>query len=90
MDWVTRFVLMVEVRINDPGKKSPLFSTGFIGHDNTIIRHGIHGLYRLYNVDVPGSQLVQGDNTIFLTQAIASNAFEGVMYDYIRLEEPQS
>ncbi|TXG52634.1 hypothetical protein EZV62_021803 [Acer yangbiense] len=58
----------LQVRVNNPSRASPLFSTGQIGHDNTIARHGIHGLYRLFNVDVQGSLLVEGDNTIFLTQ----------------------
>lgn len=66
----------------------PLFTTGVIGKDNTILRHGIHGLYWLYNIDVPASLLVQGDNTIFLKQAMNTSAFQGIMYDYIRLEGP--
>ncbi|EEF35030.1 lyase, putative [Ricinus communis] len=77
------------VRINDPGTNPPLFTTGLIGHDNTIARHGIHGLYRLYSIQVPGAELVEGDNTIFL-QIIATSPLQGVMYDYIRLERPSS
>ncbi|KAK6277707.1 hypothetical protein POUND7_018030 [Theobroma cacao] len=65
-----------EVRINDPKADPPLFTTGQIGHDNTIARHGIHGLYRLYNVDVPGVQLVEGENIIFLTQAINTDPLQ--------------
>lgn len=61
-----------------------------IGHDNAIARHGIHGLYRLYSVDILGSLLVEGENTIFLSQIINSSSFNGVMYDYIRLEGPPS
>ncbi|XP_075647899.1 uncharacterized protein LOC142618768 isoform X2 [Castanea sativa] len=83
----------LQVRVNDPKTSPPLFSTGVIGHDNTIARHGIHGLYRLYNVDVPFTQLVDGDNTIFLTQTMASGdapALQGIMYDYIRFEGPSS
>lgn len=79
--------LPLKVRINkvaDP----PLFSTGLLGKDNTIARHGIHGLYRLYNIEVPGTQLQKGDNTIFLTQSESTSPFQGVMYDYIRLEGP--
>ncbi|KAG8491902.1 hypothetical protein CXB51_015209 [Gossypium anomalum] len=77
----------LQIRINDP-KTNPLFSSGLIGRDNSIARHGIHGLYWLYNVDVPGKLLVQGDNTIFLTQPRSSSPFQGIMYDYIRLEGP--
>ncbi|KAJ0026271.1 hypothetical protein Pint_08521 [Pistacia integerrima] len=82
----TANVAELQVRVNDPQADPPTFTTGQIGHDNTIARHGIHGLYWLYNIDVPGAQLVTGDNTIFLTQAISTGPFEGIMYDYIRLE----
>ena len=78
---------LIQVRINDP-KANPLFSSGLIGKDNSIARHGIHGLYWLYKVDIPGELLVQGDNTIFLTQPQSSGPFQGIMYDYIRLEGP--
>ncbi|KAJ6685719.1 RHAMNOGALACTURONATE LYASE B-RELATED [Salix purpurea] len=84
----TANVAELQVRINDPKIDPPHFSTGEIGHDNTISRHGIHGLYRLYNVDVPGATLVEGDNTVFLTQTISTSPLQGVMYDYIRLEGP--
>lgn len=74
---------------DDSDKSSPMFTTGVIGHDNAIARHGIHGIYRLYNVDVPSEKLVEGDNTLFLTQAMTTTgAFNGLMYDYIRLEAP--
>uniref|UniRef100_A0A2N9FZK0 rhamnogalacturonan endolyase n=1 Tax=Fagus sylvatica TaxID=28930 RepID=A0A2N9FZK0_FAGSY len=79
----------LQVRVNDP-KANPLFSSGLIGRDNSIARHGIHGLYWLYNVDVPGGRLVEGDNTIFLTQPRSASPFQGIMYDYIRLEGPPS
>ncbi|KAK3231100.1 hypothetical protein Dsin_002981 [Dipteronia sinensis] len=79
----------LQVRVNDPyWAKSPVFSTGLIGDENAIARHGIQGLYRLYNVDLPGSLLVKGNNSIFLTQSRGGNGFIGVMYDYIRLEGP--
>ncbi|KAL5777441.1 hypothetical protein ACOSP7_010367 [Xanthoceras sorbifolium] len=80
----------LQVRANNPSQVSPLFSTGVIGHDNTIARHRIHGLYRLFNVDVQGSLLVEGDNTIFLTQTESVSPFQGIIYDYIRLEGPPS
>ncbi|KAJ7965872.1 Rhamnogalacturonate lyase family protein [Quillaja saponaria] len=86
----TANVSELQVRVNNPEKDPPLFTTGVIGKDNSIARHGIHGLYRLYNVDISGALLVEGDNTIFLTQTIATGPFNGLMYDYIRLEGPPS
>ncbi|KAL3619596.1 hypothetical protein CASFOL_034508 [Castilleja foliolosa] len=80
----------LQVRINDPNQSPPLFTTGLIGRDNAIARHGIHGLYRLFNVGLPGSSLAEGINTIYLTQSNAKGPFQGVMYDYIRLEAPQT
>lgn len=79
----------LQVRINDPSTEPPLFSTGQIGKENTIARHGIYGLYWLFNVDVPGALFVKGNNnTIYLTQALSGSPFRGIMYDYIRLEGP--
>ncbi|KAL1222518.1 hypothetical protein V5N11_018891 [Cardamine amara subsp. amara] len=81
--------LQVEMNEDDIEKSTPMFTTGVIGHDNAIARHGIHGIYRLYNVDVPSEKLIEGDNTLFLTQALTTTgAFNGLMYDYIRLEAP--
>lgn len=74
--------------MNDPKQYPPLFTSGEIGKDNTIARHGIHGLYRLFNVDVSGLLLNEGDNAFYLTQPIATGPFQGIMYDYIRLESP--
>lgn len=85
-----KFHFIFKVRINDPHAKRPLFTSGLIGRDNSIARHGIHGLYWLYNVNVPGAQLVEGENTIFLTQPRSTSPFQGLMYDYIRLEGPPS
>ncbi|KAE9595997.1 hypothetical protein Lal_00030715 [Lupinus albus] len=83
----------LQVRVNDQKQDPPLFTTGVIGKDNAIARHGIHGLYWLFNIDVPGLLLKEMDNTIYLTQTIATEPlalFHGVMYDYIRLEAPKS
>ncbi|KAJ4701493.1 Rhamnogalacturonate lyase family protein [Melia azedarach] len=63
----TANVAELQVRVNDPKVEPPLFTTGQIANDNTIARHGIHGLYRLYSIDLPGAKLMAGDNTIFLT-----------------------
>lgn len=76
--------------MNDEKTEPPLFTTGQIGHDNAIARHGIHGLYRLYSIYVPAANLAAGENIIFLRQATSSSALAGVMYDYIRLEGPPS
>ncbi|OVA15246.1 Rhamnogalacturonate lyase [Macleaya cordata] len=78
----------LQVRVNEEKANPPHFTTGLIGKDNSIARHGIHGLYWLYNVDIPGARLVNGDNTIFLTQPRSTSQFQGIMYDYIRLEGP--
>ncbi|THU63922.1 hypothetical protein C4D60_Mb01t20960 [Musa balbisiana] len=79
----------IQVRFNNPIVQQPAhFTTGVIGRDNSIARHGIHGLYWLFSIDVDSSWLLEGDNTIFLTQTRSESPFEGVMYDYIRLEAP--
>lgn len=79
--------------MNSVKQDPPIFSTGVIGKDYAIGRHGIHGLYWLFNIDVPSILLFNGDNTIFLTQTMAFGPlarFQGIMYDYIRLEGPDS
>ena len=77
-----------QVRFNDPSVYRPLFDTMQIGKDNAIARHGIHGLYHLFSVDVPPKLLQDGENVLYLTQRKATSIFTGVMYDYLRLEEP--
>ncbi|KAF6150992.1 hypothetical protein GIB67_016470 [Kingdonia uniflora] len=76
----------LQVRFNDSTADPSHFTTGLIGTDNTIARHGIHGLSWFYNIDVPGYLLVDGANIIFLTQSRSLSPFQGVMYDYIRFE----
>ncbi|VFQ62268.1 unnamed protein product [Cuscuta campestris] len=81
----------LQIRVNNPNtNQQPLFSSGLIGKDNSIARHGIHGLYWLFNVDIKGSSLVAGDyyNAIYLTQPRNQSPFYGIMYDYIRFEAP--
>lgn len=73
---------------SNPNGYPPHFKTGRIGKDNAIARHGIHGHYRLYSVEVSGTFLVDGTNTIYLKQSQGSSPFNGVLYDYIRLESP--
>ncbi|CAI0464050.1 unnamed protein product [Linum tenue] len=87
----TAHVAELQVRINNQDmSSSPLFSTGVIGHDNTIGRHGIHGLYRLYEVLVPAALLSKGENIFYFTQTQTKSPATGIMYDYIRLEAPPS
>ncbi|URD74020.1 Rhamnogalacturonate lyase [Musa troglodytarum] len=78
----------LQVRFNNPTAQPADFTTGLIGRDNSIARHGIHGLYWLFSIDVDSSWLLEGDNVIFLTQTRSETPFQGVMYDYIRLEAP--
>ncbi|KAJ4963498.1 hypothetical protein NE237_023437 [Protea cynaroides] len=68
----------------------PVFSTSMIGRDNAIARHGIHGLYWVYNINIPSNRLTVGENIIFLTQSKHTGSFQGLMYDYIRLEGPST
>ncbi|KAL1534266.1 rhamnogalacturonan endolyase [Salvia divinorum] len=79
----------LQVRINNPDQNPALFTTGLIGKDNAIARHGIHGLYWLFNVEISANLFIKGINTIYLTQANASGPFQGIIYDYIRLESPK-
>ncbi|KAJ6839044.1 putative rhamnogalacturonate lyase B isoform X1 [Iris pallida] len=78
----------LQVRFNDLQASPAHFSTGLIGRDNAIARHGIHGLYWLFNIAVQTAWLVEGENTIFLTQPRSLSPFQGILYDYIRLEGP--
>ncbi|XP_059307364.1 uncharacterized protein LOC132058946 isoform X2 [Lycium ferocissimum] len=78
----------LQVQFNDPDTDAPHYTTGLIGKDNAIARHGIHGLYRLYTINVPGSLLVFGNNVMYLKQTRSDEPFRGIMYDYIRLEGP--
>ncbi|KAL9262291.1 Rhamnogalacturonate lyase-like protein [Drosera capensis] len=78
----------LEVRMNEPPPAPFIFSSGRIGNDNSIARHGIHGLFWMYNIDIEGSKLKQGENIMYLTQVKSSSPFQGIMYDYIRLEGP--
>nr|XP_018623891.1 probable rhamnogalacturonate lyase B isoform X2 [Nicotiana tomentosiformis] len=78
----------LQVQFNDPDTDAPHYTTGLIGKDNAIARHGIHGLYRLYTINVPGSLLVFGTNVMYLKQTRSERPWRGIMYDYIRLEGP--
>ncbi|XP_022884589.1 uncharacterized protein LOC111401196 isoform X1 [Olea europaea var. sylvestris] len=78
----------IEVRINIPFTPRPDFTTRLIGRDNAIARHGLHGLYSLHSISVPGSKLANGRNIIYLKQSRGGYPFNGVMYDYLRFEGP--
>ncbi|KAF2295763.1 hypothetical protein GH714_033898 [Hevea brasiliensis] len=69
----------LQVRVNDADANRPLFTTGLIGKDNAIARHGIHGLYRFYSIQVPSSQLLQGNNIIYLAQTRSNSPFFGII-----------
>ncbi|XP_057821355.2 uncharacterized protein LOC131034027 [Cryptomeria japonica] len=78
----------LQVYFNNPNLQLPHFETHQIGKDNSIARHGSHGLYQIFNVQVDYSWLSPGNNTIFLKQRIHTSPFNGILYDYIRLEQP--
>lgn len=81
----------LKINVNSMGSDSTLvFQLMNLGMDNTVCRHGIHGLYRIYSIDIPSSLLVKGDNSIFLTQARNGDPLCGVLYDYLRLEAPDT
>ncbi|CAK9320533.1 unnamed protein product [Citrullus colocynthis] len=79
---------VVDIRFNNPSARQAHFTTGYwsSGRDNAIARHGIHGLYWLFNFEVPSEYLVEDENIIYLTQRRHTGPFQGVMYDYIRFE----
>ncbi|BBN04267.1 rhamnogalacturonan endolyase [Marchantia polymorpha subsp. ruderalis] len=78
----------VQVRVNDASSADPVFDTKQVGRCNAIARHGIHGLYWAWNVNIPAALLKQGENVLYLTQPHATGPFNGVQYDYLRLEAP--
>lgn len=78
----------MQVHVNEMNGEQLVFQVTNLGADNTVCRHGIHGLYQLFNVDIPSKFLINGDNCIFLTQARGGDALCGILYDYIRLEAP--
>ncbi|KAF9670860.1 hypothetical protein SADUNF_Sadunf13G0112900 [Salix dunnii] len=68
----------LQVRFNDPSAARPHFQTRLIGKGNSIARHGIHGLYIFYSVLVLGQQLLNGQNTIYLTLSRVGSPFQGI------------
>lgn len=84
------FGICGQVWFNDWTANPPYFTIKRIGEDNAIARHGNHGLYFLFTIDLPCYHLVKGNNTLFLRQSRTDSLFHGVMYDYIRLESPST
>ncbi|CAN4126817.1 unnamed protein product [Withania somnifera] len=78
----------LQVWINTPSKPKPWFDSTLFGRSSAISRHGIHGLYTIFNIEFPGIILHNGENIIYLKQASVYGPFNGLMYDYIRLEGP--
>ncbi|KAI3466562.1 hypothetical protein Pfo_023225 [Paulownia fortunei] len=78
----------LEVHVNQMNAEQLVFQVTNLGADNTVCRHGIHGLYQLFSVDISSTLLTTGDKCIFLTQARGGDALCGILYDYIRLEAP--
>ncbi|KAJ6758148.1 hypothetical protein OIU74_027273 [Salix koriyanagi] len=70
----------LQVRFNDPTAARPHFQTQLIGKGNSIARHGIHGLYIFYSILVLGQQLLNGQNTIYLTLSRVGSPFQGILY----------
>lgn len=67
-----------------------MFQEMNLGMDNTVCRHGIHGLYQLFSIHVSPLLLKKGDNSMFLVQSRGGDSVCGVLYDYLRLEAPAS
>ncbi|KAJ4703895.1 Rhamnogalacturonate lyase [Melia azedarach] len=86
LDSATRSDL--KVYVNNVDDDHLVFQEMNLGMDNTVCRHGIHGLYRLFGVGVSSSLLIKGDNSMFLVQARGGDPLCGILYDYLRLEAP--
>ncbi|OWM85559.1 hypothetical protein CDL15_Pgr028982 [Punica granatum] len=79
-----------QIHVNQMDSEHLVFQVLNLGTDNTVCRHGIHGLYRLFTVDIPSSLIQKGDNSIYLSQARGGDALCGILYDYLRLEAPST
>ncbi|CAM0874373.1 unnamed protein product [Alopecurus aequalis] len=80
----------LRVQVNGAARKGSegLFTTPEFGDGNAIARHGDHGTWWSFEFPIKGYLLMEGENTISITQVRAFSEFLGVMYDYIRLEGP--
>lgn len=91
--WSDNFELLVNLQLfvnNMDRAKKPAFDTMQYGRDNAVARHGNHGLYKLWTIDVDPKLLQVGQNVFYLTQRKATGPFIAIMYDYLRLEAPAS
>ncbi|XP_062119976.1 probable rhamnogalacturonate lyase B [Humulus lupulus] len=78
----------LQIRFNEDTSYRPLYATHLLGRDNSIPRHGIHGSYWIFSINILGNRLHQGENTLYLTQAKSVGPFGGLFYDYLRFEAP--
>lgn len=81
-------LLCMQLFVNNPDARKPVFDTMQYGKDNSIARHGIRGIYRFWVMNIDPKLFHVGHNTVFLRQRKAIGPFTGVMYDYLRLEAP--
>ncbi|GAA0146319.1 hypothetical protein LIER_36289 [Lithospermum erythrorhizon] len=82
--------LREDVHVNNISTNYLVFQVYNLGTDNSVCRHGIHGLYRLFNIEISSSLLVQGDNCMYLSQERGGDSLCGILYDYLRLEGPSN
>ncbi|XP_030491647.2 uncharacterized protein LOC115707745 [Cannabis sativa] len=80
----------LKVYVNKIDEAHEVFQVLQLGADNTVCRHGIHGLYRLFSIDILSTLLMRGDNSLYLAQAKGGDSLCGMLYDYLRLEGPAS
>ncbi|TVU40623.1 hypothetical protein EJB05_14092, partial [Eragrostis curvula] len=81
----------LKVQVNERAGEAGVFTwPELLGDNNAIARHGIHGTQWNMDMVIQGGLLNKSNNTIYVTQMGALRIFVGVMYDYIRLEEPSS
>ncbi|GBG65224.1 hypothetical protein CBR_g50015 [Chara braunii] len=78
----------IGVAINRPSNTPYDFRTPAGGRDNAMARASDHGQYLQYEVGIPGSKLLHGRNTIYLTLDSVDGRYNYVGYDFIRLEGP--
>ncbi|KAK9233307.1 hypothetical protein WN943_023556 [Citrus x changshan-huyou] len=78
----------IGVQLNPQRKRRPLFSTGTIGRDNAIARHGFMGCTDFTASICQAICFTEEKNNICLSQSRSNGPFQGVMYDYIRFEAP--
>lgn len=82
--------LQVQVNVKTKNGSEGVFTTPEFGENNAIMRHSEHGTWCSFEFPIKGYQLMEGENSINITQVRTFTEFLGVMYDYIRLEGPPS